>query len=92
MSGENEKMSFVSKPQKTAEELHNLIIQELRKNPEFNLVKPGKPYWHETDNNGCNWDISIWQGDVTDATEARNFLTPYILKLRISFDIINKKF
>ena len=75
------------KNRKSSNELHALIIDELRRNNEFDSVTPSKPYWHERDTSGRNWDLSSWKGDLIDVVEAKSFLEVFVNNLRDRYDI-----
>jgi len=77
----------MNKKTKSADELHALIIDELRKKNEFDSVTPSKPYWHERDTSGRNWDLSSWRGYLIDVVEAKNFLEVFVNNLRDRYDI-----
>jgi len=67
---------------KSLDEIRSLIIDEVRRYPEFRDVTPQHPYWHEPDTDGCNWDLSIWQGPVEMVQRAKVAVTPAVQELR----------
>jgi hypothetical protein len=75
------------KPQKTVEELHEIIVGLVRANTMFNDVTPHKPYWHEPDKDGCNWDLSMWAGPALLVEDAAEFIRNDVLALRMKYDI-----
>jgi len=75
------------KKQKTIEELHEIIVGLVRANPEFNNVTPHKPYWHEPDEDGCNWDLSSWSGSEILVLEAADFIRADLIELRTRYDL-----
>ena len=72
---------------KTAEEIRQLVINELRINFDYNSITPQHPYWHERDAEGCNWDLVQWSGDKDDAINAKIYLQEFVNSLRTKFDI-----
>lgn len=80
-------IGLMMKKQKTAEELHGLILELVRRNPDFNGVEPHKPYWHEPDANNCNWDLSSWSGSELLVSEAADSIRDEVRALRNKYDI-----
>ncbi len=77
----------MAKVQKTAEELHELILGLVRQNPDFNEIEPHKPYWHEPDADGCNWDLTSWSGSGLLVSEAAHSIQDEMRALRMKYDI-----
>lgn len=69
------------------EELHNLIIELVRRNPDFAEVMPNQPYYHERDSEGCNWNLVNWTGSAELAKQAKNFIEEEVVHLRLKYDL-----
>jgi hypothetical protein len=69
------------------EELHNLIIELVRCNPQFADVLPLQPYWHERDSEGCNWDLVSWYGPTELAKQAKYFIAEEVVQLQLKYDL-----
>jgi len=78
---------MMNKVMKNADELHKLIVEKLRENTEFNSVTPSKPYEHERDAQGCNWDLQNWKGDITDVRAAKKYLLEFVNLVRDKYDL-----
>jgi hypothetical protein len=72
------------------EELHNLIIELVRRNPDFTEVSPNQPYFHERDIEGCNWNLVRWIGLTALAKEAKNFIAEEVVLLRLKYDLASQ--
>ena len=77
----------MKKPIKTAEEIRQLVINELRVNSDYNSITPQHPYWHERDVEGYNWDLVKWSGDKDGAINAKRYLQEFVNSIRTKFDI-----
>jgi hypothetical protein len=71
-------------------ELHNLIVELVRRHPDFAEVMPNQPYWHERDSEGCNWDLVDWNGPIELAKQAKNFIEEEVAHLRLKYDLPSK--
>ena len=78
----------MSKIVKSAEELHELIVTLVRRYPEYALVTPGKPYWHERDTDGCNWNLNSWTGPAVDVSTVASDIETEVLRFREKYDIV----
>lgn len=67
---------------KSLDEIHALIVEEVRKNHDFDEVTPLRPHWHAIDQDGCNWDLSHWRGPAELAMLAREAIAPAVLEMR----------
>ncbi len=72
---------------KSADELHSLIVALVRRYSEYSSVIPNKPYWHERDSNGCNWDLNSWTGPREDVIAVVKKITEEVRYLRGKYDI-----
>lgn len=81
----------MTKQVKTKEEIHELVIKQLRCNAEFDSITPFQPYIHEMDNEGCNWDIDKWSGNVEDVKSAKIYLQEFVTTLRNNFNVIEDR-
>jgi hypothetical protein len=72
------------------EELHNLIIELVRRNPDFAEVMPNQPYYHERDSEGCNWNLVNWIGPAELAKQAKNFIEEEVVQLRLKYDLASQ--
>jgi hypothetical protein len=77
----------MTKKTKTADELQAMVVALVRRNSEYSLVTPGKPYWHERDSEGCNWDLTSWTGKGLDVAEAANEIASEVRLLRKKYDL-----
>ena len=77
----------MKKPIKTAEEIRQMVFDELRLKSDYNSITPQRPYWHERDVEGCNWDLVNWSGDKDNAISAKIYLQEFVNSLRAKFDI-----
>lgn len=75
----------MQKQTKNLNELHQLVIAALRTNPKFDEVEPHRPYIHEVDDRGSNWDISSWQGPRHMAEEAKDYLMNEVTAMRTKY-------
>jgi hypothetical protein len=48
---------------------------------------PCKPYRHERDSDGCNWDVSKWTGSQMDVVAAASEIAADVRILRGKYDI-----
>ena len=78
----------MSKIFKSADELHELIVRLVRSYPEYALVTPGKPYWHERDTDGCNWNLNSWTGPAVYVATVASEIEAEVLRLRGKYDIV----
>lgn len=75
------------KPPKTVDELHALIVALVRRYPEYSSVLPNRPYWHERDSDGCNWDLNSWTGPRDDVMAVAREIAEEVRYLRERYDI-----
>jgi hypothetical protein len=75
----------MSKPTKTRDELHAMVLAEVRKFPDYDEVKPLSVYPHEPDEAGCNWDIGQWQGPKDLVSSAHRAVMPALTRIRLSY-------
>jgi hypothetical protein len=69
------------------EELRDLIVELVRRNPDFVDVMPQYPYFHDRDSEGCNWNLVNWTGPAELAKEAKNFIAEEVVQLRLKYDL-----
>lgn len=72
---------------KSADEIQAMVVALVRRYPEFAVVTPGKPHWHERDSEGCNWDLTSWTGRELDVIEAANEIAAEVRILRKKYDL-----
>ncbi len=70
-----------------AEELNQMIRSEMHKYEECAKVSLRSVYWHAPDNTGCNWDVNMWEGDVSDALACKERIVAVVRDLRARFNV-----
>jgi hypothetical protein len=69
------------------EEINHMIREEMRKHEECGKVSLKSIYWHEPDITGCNWDVNMWEGDVSDALACKDKIIAAVKDLRARYNI-----
>ena len=70
-----------------AEEINQMIREEMRKHEDCAKVSLRSVYWHAPDITGCNWDVNMWEGDVTDALACKERIIAAVKALRTRFNV-----
>ena len=76
----------MAKPTRTLGELHEMVLAEVRKYPDYDDVKPLSTYQHDPDETGCNWDVSQWQGPKELVSAAHRALMPSVTQIRLKYN------
>jgi hypothetical protein len=70
---------------KTLEQLREMIEAEVRKYPDYVEVTPSRPYIHEPDEDGCNWDLTNWNGPAELVVLCKATITPAVRQMRAAY-------
>lgn len=73
------------------EEMNHLIREEMRKHEACANVSLRSVYWHEPDVTGCNWDVDMWEGDVSNALACKERIIGAIRDLRSHYNVLHEE-
>lgn len=69
------------------EMLQELVQREIDEHEGFRgEVRALSPHWHETDADGCNWDVAFMAGNADLVASCRDAIAPAVRELRLRFD------
>lgn len=70
---------------KTKEEIREMLQAEAARYPDCKTTYFGGLYWHEPDETGCNWQVSVMSG--RDPGACYDHMHDFAVRLRASFNI-----
>jgi hypothetical protein len=79
---------MTTKPIKKLEELEQLVLAHLRKEPKTAGIRSVRAYLHEPDSAGSNWNIYRFEAGPSDMESCQSAIRAVTRRLRREFDAV----